>query len=467
MSLRLRLTIFYTVLMGIGLALFGVAIYAQVETILIDQFNQKLENAILDPAQALRSTEQGDYALATFLSFDRSLVFHLWDTKGELLDTVHAEGIDFGSNSIDPIGLRTALELGEESYREVMRGDLHYQVKTKPLYSSDNSTLLGVLQVGTSLNGVDKFLNDFQEALLFTGISAMALTALVSYVTTQRALVPLATVTRTASEITRADDLSRRIPEFGSNSDEVGRLIKAFNQTLERLEELFLSQRRFVADVGHELRTPLTVIKGNADLMRRMNVMDNQSLMSIENEIDRLTRMVDDLLLLAKAEVGKLPLDRSIVELDTVMLEVCQEAMVLANGNKEIRIGAIDQVLVCGDRDRLKQVILNLVSNAVLYTQNGGVIELRLGKRASSAYLAVEDNGPGIPAEDLSRIFERFYRGEKSRARSRQDDGKGFGLGLSIAYWIIRNHGGNIEVESQIGEGTSFTVWLPLADGAC
>jgi two-component system OmpR family sensor kinase len=467
MSLRLRLTAIYTLLMGIALTLFGVAIYTQVETILIDQFNQKLENTILDPAQAIRATEQGDYALATFLSFDKSLVFHLWNTQGELLDSVHAEGIDLGSNSIDPVGLRTALEYGQESYREVTRGDLHYQVKTKPLYSPDNSTLLGVLQVGTSLNGVDKFLGDLQQALFFTGISAMALTALISYLTTQQAFVPLATVTRTASEITRADDLSRRIPEFGSSSDEVGQLIKAFNQTLKRLEELFLSQRRFVADVGHELRTPLTVIKGNADLMRRMNVMDIQSLMTIENEIDRLTRMVDDLLLLAKAEVGKLPLDKSIVELDTIMLEVCQEAMVLANGNKEIRIGAIDQVLVCGDRDRLKQVILNLVSNAVMYTQNGGVIELRLGKQAASAYLVVEDNGPGIPAEDLPRIFERFYRGEKSRARSHQEDGKGFGLGLSIAYWIIHNHGGNIEVESQVGEGTSFTVWLPLADGSC
>jgi len=467
MSLRLRLTAIYTFLMGVALTLFGVAIYTQVETILIDQFNQKLENAILDPAQALRATEQGDYALATFLSFDKSLVFHLWNTQGELLDSVHAEGIDLGSNSIDPTGLRTALEYGQESYREVMRGDLHYQVKTKPLYAPDNSTLLGVLQVGTSLNGVDKFLGVLQRALFVTGISAMALTALVSYLTTQQALVPLATVTRTASEITRADDLSRRIPEFGSNSDEVGQLIKVFNQTLKRLEEIFLSQRRFVADVGHELRTPLTVIKGNADLMRRMNIMDKQSLETIENEIDRLTRMVDDLLLLAKAEVGKLPLDKSIVELDTIMLEVCQEAMVLANGNKEIRIGAIDQVLVCGDRDRLKQVILNLVSNAVMYTQSGGMIELRLGKQAASAYLVVEDNGPGIPAEDLSRIFERFYRGEKSRARSHQEDGKGFGLGLSIAYWIIHNHGGNIEVESKVGEGTSFTVWLPLADGSC
>lgn len=467
MSLRLKLTAFYTLLMGFALTLFGIAVYAQVKAILMDQFNQKLEYAFLDPAQALRPTEQGEYALATFLSFDKSLFFQLWDTEGALLDSVHAEEIEIGSSPIDPVGLRDALEDKEESFKEVFSRDNHYQVKTKPLYSSDGTVFLGVLQAGTNLNGVDKFLFDLQQALIFTGLSAMGIAAIVSYMTTNRALSPLATVTRTASEITRADDLSRRIPEFGSSDDEVGRLIKAFNQTLERLEDLFLSQRRFIADVGHELRTPLTVIKGNADLMRRVGKMDDQSLKSIENEIDRLTRLVGDLLLLAKAEAGKLLLDNRIVELDTILLEVCEEAAVLANGKKEIRIDEIDQVLVCGDQDRLKQVVLNLVCNAVMYTQEGGLIELRLGKRATSAYLVVEDNGPGIPEEDLHRIFERFYRGEKSRARSPQDDGKGFGLGLSIAYWIVNNHGGNIDVESQLGKGTTFTVWLPLADGSC
>lgn len=467
MSLRIKLTIFYALLTGCVITLFSIAIYAQVEAILIDQFNQKLENVFLIPGQTLMPNEEGEYALATYLSFDKSLFFQLWDPGGKLLDTVHIENTSIGLNPIDPIGLRIALENMGESFREVIGKDYHYQVKTKPLFTNEEGTYIGVLQVGTSLHGVDKFLYDLRQALIFTGVSAMAIAATVSYITTRQALSPLATVTRTASEITRADDLSRRIPELGRNSDEVGRLIKVFNQTLERLEELFLSQRRFIADVGHELRTPLTVIKGNADLMRRLGKMDDQSLNSIENEIDRLTRLVGDLLLIAKAEAGKLILENRIVELDTVMLEVCEEAAVLADGKKEIRIGEIDQVLVCGDQDRLKQVVLNLVCNAVMYTQEGGVIELRLGKQGKSAYLVIEDNGPGIPKEDLPRIFERFYRGEKSRARSHKEDGKGFGLGLSIAYWIIYNHGGKIDVESQEGEGTTFTVWLPLADKSC
>ncbi|OGN90563.1 MAG: hypothetical protein A2Y88_09520 [Chloroflexi bacterium RBG_13_48_10] len=138
---------------------------------------------------------------------------------------------------------------------------------------------------------------------------------------------------------------------------------------------------------------------------------------------------------------------------------------VLTHDRIQLNLGSIDQVLVCGDRDRLKQVIVNLVGNAINYTPKGGEIVVGLGKVTDRAQLTVTDNGPGITPEDLPHVFERFYRGEKSRTR--QKDGKGFGLGLSIAYWIVRNHGGRIEVNSTLGQGTTFCVWLPLAKGDC
>jgi len=272
-------------------------------------------------------------------------------------------------------------------------------------------------------------------------------------------------VTNTALQITRADDLSRRIPYHGPQNDEVGKLITAFNQTLGRLENLFNSQRRFLADVGHELRTPLTVIKGNVSLMRRIKEADEESLESIDSQTDRLTRLVGDLLLLAQAESGKLPLNRKTVELDTVVLEVMQEMRVLSQDRITLKLGEIDQVLVCGDKDRLKQVLVNLVGNAIQYTPNRGQVTVGVTKVDGKACVAVSDNGPGIPAEDLPHIFERFYRGTKSRTRTR--DGKGFGLGLSIAYWIVRNHEGEIKVDSNPADGTTFTIWLPLADGPC
>jgi signal transduction histidine kinase len=215
-----------------------------------------------------------------------------------------------------------------------------------------------------------------------------------------------------------------------------------------------------MADVSHELRTPLTVIKANVALMSKLGEGDKESLTGIENEVDRLTRMVGDLLLLAQAESGKIPLDMRPVALDTVILEVFQQMRVLAGERLAIKLVDIDQVVVNGDRDRLKQVFLNLGSNAIKYTPAGGQIQVGLSKSGSQVRVVVTDSGPGIPAEDIPHIFERFYRGEKSRTRTR--DGGGFGLGLSIAYWIVRNHNGRIEVDSKVGQGTTFCVWLPL-----
>jgi len=142
-----------------------------------------------------------------------------------------------------------------------------------------------------------------------------------------------------------------------------------------------------------------------------------------------------------------------------LLLDVSKEMHVLARDRVQIKVTEIDQVQVNGDRDRLKQVLLNLVSNAINYTPQGGQVFISLGKVGSQARLIVRDTGPGIPVEDLPHIFERFYRAEKSRTRSKTG---GFGLGLSIAHWIITHHGGSIEVNSQEGKGTTFCIWLPL-----
>ncbi len=294
---------------------------------------------------------------------------------------------------------------------------------------------------------------------------AILIAGFLGWANARRALKPLSTLTNTALRITRADDLSRRIPLTGSPDDEIGQLVVAFNDTIARLEELFATQRRFVADVGHELRTPLTVIRGNVDLMQRVGVEDEESLRSIELEVEHLTRLVEDLLVLAQAESGKLPMVLERIELDTLLLEVFNQARVIAGEKIKLDIGEIDQVIVCGDRDRLKQVVLNLVSNAIKYSEDGGEIRVDLSKEDGKARLEVHDSGSGIPTEELPFIFERFYRGDK--ARHRGEDGAGFGLGLSIAYWIVRSHGGKIEARSEKGAGSTFAVTLPLAGDDC
>ncbi|MBK5107512.1 MAG: HAMP domain-containing histidine kinase [Anaerolineales bacterium] len=458
MSLRARLTLLYTSLLGGILLLFGVAVYLIISYLLIAQVDLALSRTYteFEENSNLKSVVNMEVLTLPTLDITGNVLAQVWDTRGQLRLT------NYGAENpppFDPLGLQAE----KPDWNSVYFDDLHLRVLSVPLVLGTRP--IATIQLATNLLIVDQTLNLLVTVLLMGSVIAMAIAGVVGWLTTRRALAPLESVTQTALRITRADDLSRRISYQGPPDDEVGQLIHAFNQTLHRLEELFNTQRRFLADVGHELRTPLTVIKGNVDLMQRFGEADEESLSSIENEVDRLTRMVGDLLLLAQAESGKLPLDIRVVELDTLLLEVLNQMNVLARDKVQLHLGDIDQVQVCGDQDRLKQVLMNLVGNAINYTPQGGTVTLGLGKDGAQSILTIQDTGQGIPEEDLPHVFERFYRGEKSRTRSR--DGKGFGLGLSIAYWIVRNHGGRIEVESTVGEGTTFTVWLPLADGDC
>jgi len=457
MSLRARLTLLYTTLLGVILLIFGVSVYGLVSYLLINQIDETLVQTFTEIREKTKVEAIGNLNVITLPSPDlQSDVFtQAWSRDGVL----QASNIEMLDSPLDPAGLNSPVPV----FHEVNVDNVHLRVLTVPLQIGERP--IGTIQLGTNLAVVDATQHTLISVLLVGSIVCLGVAAVAGWLSTGQALAPLERVTDTALQITRADDLSRRIPYHGSADDEVGQLIRAFNQTLSRLENLFNTQRRFIADVGHELRTPLTVIKGNVDLMRRMGCSDDESLGGIESEVDRLTRLVGDLLLLAQAESGKMPLDKRIVELDTLLLEALHQMQVLARDRLNLRLGEIDQVLVCGDQDRLKQVIVNLVGNAIQYTPEGGEVVVGLGKSSGQAKLTVSDTGPGIPAEDLPHVFERFYRGEKSRTRSR--DGKGFGLGLSIAYWIVRNHEGRIEVNSKEGQGTTFCVWLPLAEEDC
>ncbi len=322
-----------------------------------------------------------------------------------------------------------------------------------------NHKRVAVMQIAARLDTVATARSYMFTVMFVIWVYGVIMAGVASSFTVGRALLPLKSIVETAEHINRADDLSRRIPAQDADEDEIGELIKTFNQTLERLESLFLSQQRFLADVSHELRTPLTVIKGNVDLMRRMKQFDAESLTSIDQEAGRLTRLVGGLLMLAQAESGKLPLNLKPVELDLLLTEVFQEMHVLAGGKVHVHLNEIDQLMVNGDRDRLKQVLINLVANAIQYTPQNGDVFLSLSKVGDLARILCQDSGPGIPAEDLPHIFERFYRAEKSRTRGKST---GFGLGLSIAKWIVEHHGGRIEVSSKEGRGTTFAIWLPL-----
>jgi signal transduction histidine kinase len=319
----------------------------------------------------------------------------------------------------------------------------------------------GIIQVAQSLASMDDALQVARRVLLFGSLLLLVLAALGGAILARAALSPINAIAETAHQITQTGGLDQRIPVIDPN-DEIGQLTATFNDMLSRLESLFQAQQRLVADVSHELRTPLTTIQGNLDLLKRGGIEDPQmradALRAIGDETGRMRRLINDLLLLAQADAG-VTLHKQPVEMDTLLLDVYRQAQVMANGvGVGVRLGAEDQALVMGDADRLRQLLLNLVDNAIKYTPAGGDVTLTLRRDGGWVLMGVQDTGVGIPPDDLAHIFDRFYRADPSRARP-----GGSGLGLAIAQWIARAHGGRIQVESRLGQGSRFTTWLPDA----
>jgi two-component system OmpR family sensor kinase len=449
-TLRARLTLWYTGVLALVLLAFGLAVYALLSLSLVRQIDTTLNIAADEIRLAFRRDVEGIRLPPMALDLTANVYVQVWDTEGNLV----VQNVSVAETPFDPGGLDEA----DAVFSDVFYEGIHLRVLTYPLVAQPEGTIVGALQVASPLTTVDDAQRALLVLLLGGGLMAVMLAALVGWTTAAAALRPLEQVTETALQISRADDLSRRIPLSGPAQGEVGRLILAFNETLERLENLFETQRRFLADVSHELRTPLTTILGNLDLMRKMGQLDAESLEAISSETQRMKRLVQDILVLTQAESGKLPLGKEEVELDTLVLEVFQQSKVLAKDRVEVHLGQEDQARVTGDRDRLKQVLLNLMSNAIEYTPPGGTVTLGLACVGDWARVSVTDTGVGIPQEELPHIFERFYRVDRSRRRTEKG---GAGLGLSIAYWITRSHDGRLEVASEVGKGTTFSVWLP------
>lgn len=456
MSLRLRLTLAYSGMLSAVVLLLSIIVYALVSLLFTDFVDNDLQKSTLEIMPFLQADGVGNLSISSdLLPISEDYIIQVWSRDLWLAD--YSSTASEFARALDEVALTQNLL----QYSDVIIDEVMYRVITVPL--EVEGMPYGMLQVGVDLTEIRYTLRLLQLVFSISAMFAISVSVIVGWIVVREALSPLETMADIAKQITSTDDLSRRIPVSTGQSDEINTLALSFNQTFIRLERLFDAQRRFLADVSHELRTPLTVIKGNVGLMRLMKSFDEESLDVIEKEVDRLTRLVGDLLLMAQAEAGKLPLVVAPVEVDEVLLNVFEEMKVLSGGKHDIQFGKIEPVVVAGDRDRLKQVFLNLGVNAVNYTPEGGLIQLDLTSRGKWAEIIIRDEGRGIPEDEMGYLFERFYRGEKSRTRG--SDKVGYGLGLPIAYWIVRNHGGRIDVESQEGIGTTFTVWLPKTQG--
>jgi heavy metal sensor kinase len=458
-SFRLRLTLWYTVLVGLVLAGFAILVYVVVARQLENQVDLDLQRRALNASRTLRAVSR-DWPTIRSRPVDLPATA-LTDT-GLFVQVVGPNGEVRTSSPnlpeplpVSPDSLRQALE-GQETHETLPFQGGRIELYAAPLLVDGD--VVGVLQVAAPLGSLELSLTQLRLVLGGVVLVAVGLAALLGSFLAKKAMRPVDQLTQTAHAIGHSTDLSRRLPGPDQH-DELGRLAATFNEMLGQLDQAFNTQRRFLADASHELRSPLAAIRTNVEALLRGVDDDpaerNATLRAIARETDRMGRLVADLLALAHADAGQ-PLERRAVALDSLLLDVYQQQRRLA-GPVRLELGELEQVQVEGDPDRLKQLLLNLVDNALRYTQPGGTVVLDLVRQGDQAALRVRDNGPGIPAEHLPRIFERFYRVDRTRTRQ----GGGTGLGLAICKWVAEAHGGRIEVESEPGQGSTFTVLLP------
>ena len=327
------------------------------------------------------------------------------------------------------------------------------------LYQQPLDITGGILVIGLSLADTERTTRTIFLVLAVAIPFALLLSSIGSLFLANRALQPITAITSQARRISR-ENLSERLA-FNRSRDEVGELAATFDEMLDRLQAAFESERRFISDASHELRTPLGILKAQLGLAlsRPRNAETLSQMMSdMEGDVDRMTRLIETMLRLTRAESTQLqsvPVDIS----DLLAGLVAQVQTLAAERSIMLSLSTVPNALMRGDRDQLIQLFLNLLDNAVKYTPDGGKVSVRLQQVANEWHIAIRDSGIGIAPEPLSHLFDRFYRADSSRARQTG----GFGLGLPIAQAIVRQHGGRIGVQSIVGLGSTFTVYLPVA----
>jgi len=461
-SIRARLTLWYTSLLTATFILLGGVGYG----LLGYSLSKETDAALRGVAQALAEREGG--GVGGFVPpdiddvFRRFFGFSPMDRYFERLDPfgrLDPRQPPFGPGKLplSPQARKNASE-GLPTF-ETMEGLGPYPVRVLTWPVIKAGRVISLVQVGMSRENVYATQRRFLLALAAVLPIALLLAGGGGWMLARRALRPVDRMTETARRIS-AEHLTGRVVETGAG-DELDRLGQTLNAMLGRLDAAFQEMRQFTADASHELQTPLTILKGEMEVALRSPRSPEEYqriLKSALEEIDRIARLVDGLLLLARADAGVLRMDRRPADLAQLVEEVYGQTRILAEARSvNLRLGPVEPISVPGDYAHLRRLLLNLVDNAVKYTLPDGRVTISLQPSGGWASIRVEDTGMGIPPEDQARIFQRFYRSAEARSRGEG----GAGLGLCIARSIAEAHGGRIEVESATGRGSTFTVLLP------
>jgi signal transduction histidine kinase len=463
MSIRLRLTLLYTTILALTLVGFAAVLYgAQAQSI------QRREEAWLaTTAQRISEHRQSwDYQFEPPFPpassreerptdqpppIPRNLYSQILDLDGNVIAS--SESLEQVTQPLSQTGLQAALE-GETWVDMAWVEGEHLLIRSMPIIV--DGEVAEVVQTARPLTELDQYLKTLGSNLLIVGGAAVLIAFGIGWILAGLALRPVNRITQTAHQIGTERDFARRVTHTGPR-DEIGQLATTFNEMLSELQAAYKQQQQFVADVSHELRTPLTTIRGNLALLQREPGVSESEQTDILNDVteesDRLIRLVNDLLALAHAESGR-DLRSETIHIKPLIKDVCRQANLL-DQERAITCDGLPDVAVIGDQDTLRQVLLILIDNALKHTP--GAIKISAEVHDSRVAMRVCDTGPGIESEMLSHIFERFCHGANAST------GPSIGLGLSIAKVLVEAQGGEITVESQVSQGSIFTIILPQA----
>lgn len=460
-SLKGRLILWTTAILTAMLALWGATI-----VVLLDRsLRNNIDDSLSSLGQAVAEAAQQPSSLASSLeqSLESMLGPHLADRLLQLLDPFGRPDPRLATRYRTPLPLsQMALhnaEAGQKTFETVFLPGSKWPARLLTLPVVKDGVPVSIVQVAMSFENVEATRQRFLLIILGLTPLALAIAAIGGWFLAGRALAPVDAIVEAARKI-EAEDLSARVPAPPSD-DELGRLAAVLNDMLARLDGSFNAVRRFSGDAAHELRTPLTILKGEIEVALGSSFAPDEmrrSLVSCLEEVDRLNSLVEDLLLMARMEGNALTLPPKAVNLAEVIEEVAPALQALAEkaGNR-CAVTATLPLWIKGYDSLLFRLVFNLAENAIKYTPRGGKVDVVLRRNNGAAVLEVNDNGPGIAADEQERIFDRFYRGDPAR------EGDGTGLGLALARSIAQLHHGKISVSSRVGEGSCFRVVLPLS----
>jgi heavy metal sensor kinase len=465
-SIRARLTFWYTSLLTITLLLLGGVAYG----FLAYSLSHEVDAALSGVAETLAERSHGGLAPVPSADIDemfrRFFGFSPWDRYFQRFDPLGHR------DPREPAPPQTRPPLSREAFNNALNGVPTFEtveglgqhpVRLLTMPVSEGGRVISLFQVGMSLQSVIATRLRFLLVMAALFPVGLLLAGSGGWLLARRALLPVARMTETARRI-GAEHLARRVEETGTG-DELDRLAKTLNQMLSRLDAAFSQIRQFSASASHELQTPLTILKGELEVALRLPRTPEEyreTLQSSLEEVDRIARLVEGLLLISRAEAGVLKMDRQPVDLAQLLEEVASRLKALAASRSlALLFGPAEAVSLSGDPEHLRRLLLNLTENAIKYTEPGGSVTLSLQRDEQWACVVIEDTGIGIPEEEQEKIFQPFYR----TAEARYQAASGVGLGLCIARSITEAHGGAIQVESTPGRGSTFKVLIPFGIG--